>query len=487
MGEVARSPTVLMFPFLAHGHITPYLGLAKDLSDRGFLIHLCSTPIILSSVKKMIPENYSDSIRLVELHLPELPDLPPHYHTTNGLPRHLQPTLRKALAMSKPNFRKIMEALSPDLLVLDFLQVWAEGVARDLHVPAVRFYNVCAATSSYITFSTRNPLSEYPFPGIRLKGFADSSFRATIDHVMRSGRDPEEYLKNPEMVLISSSVEMEPKYIEYYATFLGCKVVPIGLLAQDPQQNEKHEENAEILHWLGEKEEGSVVYISFGSEYFLSKEDTEEIAHGLEKVVADSNVNFIWVLRFPHGEKVSAEETLPQGFLKRIGERGRVVEGWAPQVEILGHPSLGGFLTHCGWNSVMESLNSRVPIIAMPMHSDQPVNARFLEEMGLAVEITRDAAGKLCREEIARVVKEAMGGESGEALKRRVKHMSDRLKLKKKEEIDAAAVELRKLCGAHALAHWTCCSKHAKYWFATKKLDACNHFEPEMPKLPLNT
>ncbi|XP_031099696.1 beta-D-glucosyl crocetin beta-1,6-glucosyltransferase-like [Ipomoea triloba] len=447
MGEVARSPTVLMFPFLAHGHITPYVGLAKDLSDRGFLIHLCSTPIILSSVKKMIPEKYSDSIRLVELHLPELPDLPPHYHTTNGLPRHLQPTLRKALGMSKPNFRKIMEALSPDLLVLDFLQVWAEGVARDLHVPAVRFYNVCAATSSYITFATRDPLSEYPFPGIRLKGFADSSFRATIDHVMRSGRDPEEYLKNPEMVLISSSVEMEPKYIEYYATFLGCKVVPIGLLAQDPQQNEKHEENAEILDWLGQKEEGAVVYISFGSEYFLSKEDTEEIAHGLEKVVADSNVNFIWVLRFPHGEKVSAEETLPQGFLERIGERGRVVEGWAPQVEILGHSSLGGFLTHCGWNSVMESLNSRVPIIAMPMHSDQPVNARFLEEMGLAVEITRDAAGKLCREEIARVVKEAMGGESGEALKRRVKDMSDRLKLKKKEEIDAAAVELRKLCG----------------------------------------
>ncbi|CAH9070829.1 unnamed protein product [Cuscuta europaea] len=448
MGDAARRPSVLMFPFLAHGHITPYLGLAKNLSDRGFLIYLCSTPILLVSVKKMIPEIYSGSILPVELHLPHLPDLPPHYHTTNGLPPHLHATLRKALRMSKANFSNILHTLKPDLLILDFLQIWAEVMARDLHIPAVRFYNVCAATSSYISFVTRNASSEsqmesYPYPALCPKGRGEAIFQAVVDNVIRTGREPEECLSEPQMVLMSTSMEMEPEYIEYYSRTIGCKVVAVGLLAQEPQAEESPEE---ILDWLGKKDQGSILYISFGSECFLTKEEMEEMAHGLELVMDLTRMSFIWVLRFPKGEKSSAQDSLPDGFVKRIGERGRIVEGWAPQVRILAHPSVGGFLTHCGWNSIMESLNFGVPIIALPMHVDQPVNARFLVEKGLAVEIERGGDGKLLREEIAKAVNKAFGGESGEALKMRVRDMSFRLKMKQREEMDGAAHELRKLC-----------------------------------------
>lgn len=441
-----------MFPFLAHGHITPYLGLAKNLSHRGFLIHLCSTPVILSSVKNMIPERYSASIRPVELHLPHLPELPPHYHTTNGLPPHLQSTLRRALRMSKLSFSEIMRALKPDLLILDFLQVWAEGVAHDLRIPTIRFYNVCAATSSYINFTTISFCSgsedAYPFPAIRLDGHIESVFRTTVEHIMMNERDPEESISKPEMVLISSSMEMEPEYIQYYSKIIGCKVVPTGLLAQD-QAQESPENTEEILDWLEKKEEGSVVYISFGSEYFLSKEEIEEMSRGIELVAAapSSKVNFIWVLRSPNGRYMDVEESLPDGFVEKMGERGRIVEGWAPQVRILSHRSVGGFLTHCGWNSIMESLNFSVPVIAMPMHLDQPVNARFLVEKGLAVEVTRDGGGKFLRTAIARAVEEAFSGKKSEALKMRVKDMSIRLKMKQREEMDNAAQELRKLCG----------------------------------------
>ncbi|CAH9093775.1 unnamed protein product [Cuscuta epithymum] len=452
MGDAARRPTVLMFPFLAHGHITPYLGLAKNLSDRGFLIYLCSTPILLVSIKKMIPEIYSGSILPVELHLPHLPDLPPHYHTTNGLPPHLHPTLRKALRMSKPNFSNILHTLKPDLLIFDFLQIWAEVMARDLHIPAIRFYNACAATSSYINFMTRNASSasqteSYPYPALRLKGGGEAIFRAAVDNVIKTGREPEECLSEPQMVLMSTSMEMEPEYIEYYSRTIGCKVVPVGILAQEPQAEESPENTEEILDWLRKKDEGSVLYISFGSEYFLTKEEMNEMAHGLELLMDPTEISFIWVLRFPKGEKSSAQDSLPHGFVKRIGERGRIVEGWAPQVRILAHPSVGGFVTHCGWNSIMESLNFAVPIIALPMHVDQPVNARFLVEKGLAVEIERGGDGKLRREEMAKAVDEAIGGENGEALKMRVKNMSFRLKMKQREEMDGAAQELTKLCG----------------------------------------
>uniref|UniRef100_M1BNB0 UDP-glucose:glucosyltransferase n=1 Tax=Solanum tuberosum TaxID=4113 RepID=M1BNB0_SOLTU len=87
---------VLMFPFLAYGHISPFLNVAKKLADRGFLIYFCSTPINLKSTIKKIPEKYADLIQLIELHLPELPELPPHYHTTNGLPPNLNHILQKS-------------------------------------------------------------------------------------------------------------------------------------------------------------------------------------------------------------------------------------------------------------------------------------------------------------------------------------------------------------------------------------------------------
>lgn len=148
---------------------------------------------------------------------------------------------------------------------------------------------------------------------------------------------------------------------------------------------EEQEEDIVVLaesfeKWLNKKEKRSCILVSFGSEFYLSKGDMEEIAHGLEL----SHVNFIWVVRFPgsgeQGERKKkknvVEEELPKGFLERVGERGMVVEEWVPQVQILKHRSTGGFLSHCGWSSVLESIKSGVPIIAAPMQLDQPLNAR---------------------------------------------------------------------------------------------------------------
>ncbi|KAL6578165.1 hypothetical protein OROMI_010493 [Orobanche minor] len=95
---------VVMFPWLAHGHISPFLELAKTLSERNFRCYIISTPVNFSSIKNKIPEIYSPTIHLLDLHLPLLPELPPHHHTTNGLPIELHPTLRKALRGAEPEF-----------------------------------------------------------------------------------------------------------------------------------------------------------------------------------------------------------------------------------------------------------------------------------------------------------------------------------------------------------------------------------------------
>ncbi|XVF75731.1 hypothetical protein PTKIN_Ptkin13bG0210400 [Pterospermum kingtungense] len=131
--------SVLMFPWLAHGHISPFLELSKQLTKRNFYIYFCSTPVNLDSIKPKISNQFSNSIQFVELHLPSFPELPPHYHTTNGLPPHLIETLKKAFDMSSHDFANILKTLKPDLLIYDFVQPWASKLALSLDIPAIHF------------------------------------------------------------------------------------------------------------------------------------------------------------------------------------------------------------------------------------------------------------------------------------------------------------------------------------------------------------
>jgi cyanidin-3-O-glucoside 2''-O-glucuronosyltransferase len=142
-------------------------------------------------------------------------------------------------------------------------------------------------------------------------------------------------------------------------------------------------EKTEITEWLNKKDTSSVIFVSFGTENYLSKEERGELALGLLL----SKVNFIWVLRFAQAEKISAKEALPEGFFDMVGERGLIVEEWAPQKRISSHPGIGGFLSHCGWNSVLESMRFGDPIIAMPLYMDQPLNAGFVVEVGAGLKI----------------------------------------------------------------------------------------------------
>ncbi|XP_049372056.1 beta-D-glucosyl crocetin beta-1,6-glucosyltransferase-like [Solanum verrucosum] len=270
-------------------------------------------------------------------------------------------------------------------------------------------------------------------------------FERTVERELpRKFDDPEEFSsylsRNIQIMLISTSRTIEAKYIDHCTELINWKVVPVGPPVQDPITN--NADDKELMEWLGTKDENSTVFVSFGSEYFLSKEDMEEVAFGLEL----SNVNFIWVVRFSKGEERNLDDALPKGFLERIGERGRVLDKFAPQPRILNHPSTGGFISHCGWNSVMESIDFGVPIIAMPMHLEQPMNARLIVELGVAVEIVRDDDGKIHRGEIAEILKGVISGETRENLRAKVRDISKNLKSVRGEEMDAAVQELIQLC-----------------------------------------
>ncbi|KAA8539170.1 hypothetical protein F0562_025862 [Nyssa sinensis] len=410
--------SVLMFPWLAYGHISPYLELAKKLAKRNFFIYLCSTPINLSSIKKNI-EEFSLPIELVELHLPTLPEpppspeFPPHYHTTNGLPPHLMSTLKKAFGMANENFYEILNTLKPDFLIYDILQPWAPAIAKQLNIPAIYFITTGAVNTSFMFHVLKDPSNEFHFPEIGLHGYES----VTLTNFLKSSEKDSftecfiECLKrSSEIVLIKSFREIEGKYIDYLSELAGKEIIPVGPIVKEPNNKD---EQSDIIKWLDKKDESSTVFVSFGSEYFLSEMEMKEMGHGLEL----SNVNFIWVVRFPGGEKKrTVEEALPEGFLARIGKRGMAVEGWAPQGKILAHANIGGFVSHCGSSSLMESIKYGVPIIAIPMQLDQPINAKLVEHIGIGVEVVRDENGRLQGEKVATMTKNVVVEKNGKVV-----------------------------------------------------------------------
>ncbi|XP_028095933.1 beta-D-glucosyl crocetin beta-1,6-glucosyltransferase-like [Camellia sinensis] len=438
-----RKIKVFMFPWLAHGHISPFLELAKTLSSRNFMVYLCSTAVNLSCIKRRLTEKDANSIQLVELHVPTLPGLPPNCHTTKNLPPHLMPTLKQAFDWSSHNFSKMLKTLKPDLLIYDTIQPWAPIIASEHDIPAVVFISTSATMTSYMFDRYNNPGTDFPFPEIHLNDYENDKFihliQSSENYYKEKNRFFETLKESSSIILIKSSREIEGKYIDHLSLLSEKKIVPVGPLVQASVNDNEH---LHITEWLNKKDRGSTVFVSFGSEYFLTNVEMEEMAHGLEL----SNVNFIWVVRFPAGQKTRVEEALPKGFLERVGGRGLVIQGWAPQVNILEHPNVGGFVSHCGWSSVMEGIKFGVPIISVPMHLDQPINARLLSEIGVGVEIMRDENGKILREEVAKVIKQVVIEKSGEAVKKTERELSDEIRMREKEVVDGVVEELVKLC-----------------------------------------
>ncbi|CAN6807618.1 unnamed protein product [Brassica oleracea] len=181
----------------------------------------------------------------------------------------------------------------------------------------------------------------------------------------------------------------------------------------------------ECFKWLDSKEEGSVLYVCLGSICNLPLSQLKEIGLGLEK----SKRPFIWVIRGWEKHNELDEWFLESGFEERIKERGLLIKGWAPQVLILTHPSVGGFLTHCGWNSTLEGIASGVPLLTWPLFGDQFCNQKLVIQV-LKVGVSsgveevmkwgeEEKIGVLVDSEGVKKAVEELMGESDEAKERR--------------------------------------------------------------------
>lgn len=172
--------------------------------------------------------------------------------------------------------------------------------------------------------------------------------------------------------------------------------------------------------WLDGQPARSVLYVAFGSMASLRSEEMAEIAEGLY----GSNKPFLWVVRAKETSK------LPRNFTSKVRERGFVVP-WCQQLEVLAHPSIGCFVTHCGWNSTMEAeaLSAGVPVVAMPRWSDQTMNSKYVQDVWrVGVRIRPDADAVIRREEVQRCVHEVMEGKRSEEFRKRAIALSHKAK-----------------------------------------------------------
>lgn len=214
---------------------------------------------------------------------------------------------------------------------------------------------------------------------------------------------------------------LEISSLEWLQQELKIPVYPVGPLhmVDSAPPTSLLEENESCIEWLNKQKPRSVIYISLGSLTLMETKEVLEMASGL----VSSNQHFLWVIRPGSilGSELSNQELFNN---MEIPDRGNIVK-WAPQKQVLAHSAVGGFWSHCGWNSTLESMVEGVPMICRPFTSDQKVNARYLEcvwRVGVQVE------GKLEAGAVERAVKRLMVDEEGEEMKMRALILKEKLK-----------------------------------------------------------
>ncbi|MCD9638597.1 hypothetical protein HAX54_022657 [Datura stramonium] len=235
---------------------------------------------------------------------------------------------------------------------------------------------------------------------------------------------------------MNSCRELEGKYFDLLANVRKKPLLALGPLhmLQESPDSLGNRNRHECLEFLDEQVFNSVIFVSFGTTTTLSREQVNELALGLEQ----SNHKFIWVLR-EADKKMDSEKCegkdgnfeLPEGFEERVEGRGMVVRNWVPQLEILGHKATGGFLSHCGWNSCMESVSMGVPIATWPIHVDQPYNAVFITnvlKVGIPVRSWARREELVTAATIEKAVKTLMGMPEGEEIRQRARELSNKIK-----------------------------------------------------------
>ncbi|VVB05796.1 unnamed protein product [Arabis nemorensis] len=351
--EERRERRIIMFPLPLTGHLNPMIELAGIFHHRGF-----SVTILHTSFNSPDPSRH---------------------------PRFTFRTIHHNKEGEEQDPLSQQEVRAMDLFAL--IRVMKQSYAEPFQVGVPRVVLRTTSVASVCAFAA--------FPLLREKGYLPIQDYTLDDPVIElpplkvkdlpviETKDPEELYrimkdmvegaKSSSGVIWNTFEDLERLQLIDLSRNFQVPFFPIGPFhkySEDLPSTKNNKEDYAITDWLDKQEPKSVVYASFGSLAAIEEKEFLEIAWGLR----NSEQPFLWVVR---PGLVRGVEWLPCGFMENIGQKGKIVK-WANQLEVLAHPSLGAFWTHCGWNSTLESICEGIPMICTPCFTDQRVSARYI-------------------------------------------------------------------------------------------------------------
>ncbi|XP_059430402.1 UDP-glycosyltransferase 76E2-like [Corylus avellana] len=421
---------VVLVPAPFQGHINPMLQLGSILHSNGF-----SITVFHAQYNSPDPSNHPDFSFI------PLPDSSSDHNILAG---ELIAFALELNAKCKARFPEcladeVMRQQGSDIngiacIIYDEFMYFSEETAKDLNLPSV-----ILRTASASSFLTRTALinlkaeGHIPFPESRSQDpvpelyplrFKDLPFSVfgkldTFLQLISKGSK----IETSSAIIYNTIDCLENSSLAKIQQQCQVPIFPIGPMHRIALASSSSllEEDTNCLAWLDKQSCKSVIYVSLGSVVFMDVKELVEMAWGL----ANSKQPFLWVVRPGSIRGAKWIELLPEGFKEDIGERGYIVK-WAPQKEVLAHSAVGGFLSHCGWNSTLESISEGIPMICKPCSGDQSANARYVSHVwrvGLELE------SELERGEIERVVRRLMVDEEGKEMQKRGKILKEKFEL----------------------------------------------------------
>nr|BBN60750.1 UDP-glycosyltransferase 74K4 [Glycyrrhiza uralensis] len=415
----------LVLPYPAQGHMNPMIQFSKRLVQRGVKVTLVT---VVSHWRTISIKNLNLTYTNIEVEsisdgyddggLEAAESLEAYKDTFWRVGQQTLSQLLQKLIASSTN--------PPDCVIYDAFLPWALDVAKKFGLLGAAFFTQSCSVNSIYSLAHQKLLelpfsqTEYFLPGLPRLEPADlpsllykyGSYPGYFDIVVNQFCN----FGKADWVLANTIYELEQEVVDWLVKIWPLKTigpsVPSMLLDKRLQGDEDYgvsisDPNTEAcIKWLNDKPKGSVVYVSFGSMAGLSEEQTEELAWGLR----DCGSYFLWVVR------ASEQGKLPKGFIE--DEKKGLIVTWCPQLQVLTHEAVGCFLTHCGWNSTLEAVSIGVPMIAMPLWTDQVTNAKLIVHVWkMGVRAVADEKEMVRRETIKHCVKEIMETEKGKEIK----------------------------------------------------------------------
>ncbi|KAL0316219.1 UNVERIFIED_CONTAM: UDP-glycosyltransferase 86A1 [Sesamum radiatum] len=443
-----QKPHAIMFPYPLQGHVIPFTNLAIKLASNGFTITFINTESIHHQISKAngrpVDQDLFSEARKSGLDI--------RYATvSDGFPVGFDRSL---------NHDEFFEGILHDFwahvdeivgslvredgtinsIIVDTFYVWGSVIADKYDLVNISFFtepalvftlyyhvDLLRKNAHFASSENRTDAIDY-IPGVKsimpsdlMSYFQDKHSISTTVHkiIYKCFED----VKKADFIICNTIQEFEENTIsavQQYQPFYSIGPIFAPGFTKSCISTSLWSES-DCTQWLNTKPHGSVLYVSFGSYAHTTKHEIDEVANGLLL----SGVDFIWVLR---PDIVSSDETdiLPIGFEDLVKGRGLVVS-WCCQVEVISHPAVGGFLTHCGWNSILESIRSGVPLICYPLLTDQFTNRKLVvDDLKIGIDLY-DRKSTLTKEGVSEKINFLMGGKKSEEIREQVKKVKKML------------------------------------------------------------